>query len=59
MIMLLLKVELVYRTKFKTRDEAKNAIIDYIENFYNTKRKHSSLDYLSPVEYEKKMLRCA
>jgi transposase InsO family protein len=38
---------------FHTRKEAKTAIFEYIEVFYNRKRKHSSLDYLSPVDYEK------
>ena len=47
-----LKVELIYKTKFKTREEAKQAIFEYIEVFYNRKRMHSANDYLSPVEYE-------
>jgi transposase InsO family protein len=47
-----IKVELVYKTKFKTRDEAKQAIFEYIEVFYNRKRMHSANDYLSPLEYE-------
>ena len=38
---------------FLTRKEAKTAIFEYIEVFYNRKRKHSSLGYLSPVDYEK------
>ncbi|MCK4608317.1 MAG: IS3 family transposase, partial [Gammaproteobacteria bacterium] len=47
-----LKVELIYKTKFETREEAKQAIFEYIEVFYNRKRMHSANDYLSPVEYE-------
>jgi putative transposase len=47
-----LKKELVHRRRFKTREEAKIAIINYIETWYNTKRCHSSLDYMSPKEYE-------
>jgi len=47
-----LKVELVYRRRFRTRLEAKAAIVEYIELFYNRRRRHSSLDYLSPAEYE-------
>jgi len=47
-----IKVELVYKTKFKTREEAKQAIFEYIEVFYNRKRMHSANDYLSPLEYE-------
>lgn len=38
---------------FHTREEVKTAIFEYIEVFYNRKRKHSSLGYLSPVDYEK------
>lgn len=37
---------------YETRAEARAAISDYIDNFYNTVRMHSSLGYLSPVEYE-------
>lgn len=47
-----LKVELVYRWRFRTRAEAKAVIVEYIELFYNRRRRHSSLDYLSPAEYE-------
>jgi transposase InsO family protein len=47
-----LKNELIYQTKFKTREEAKNVIFEYIEVFYNRIRSHSNNDYLSPVEYE-------
>ena len=47
-----LKVELVYRRRYRTRAEAKAAIVEYIELFYNRWRRHSSLDYLSPAEYE-------
>jgi putative transposase len=47
-----LKVECVYRRKFRTRQEAKMAIFEYIEVFYNRKRHHSYLDYKTPSEYE-------
>ena len=47
-----LKVELVYRRRFRTRAEAKAAIVEYIELFYNRRRRHSSLGYLSPCEFE-------
>ncbi len=47
-----LKTELVYLTKFKTREEAKRAIFDFIESFYNHRRRHSTLGYVSPVEFE-------
>lgn len=48
-----LKKDLVHRRRFKTREEAKIAIINYIETWYNSRRSHSSLDYMSPMEYEK------
>lgn len=48
-----LKTELIHQQKFKTREEAKHAIFEYIEVFYNRIRIHSANDYLSPVEYEK------
>lgn len=47
-----LKTELTYLQKFKTREEAKHAIFEYIEVFYNRIRVHSSNDYLSPADYE-------
>ena len=47
-----LKVELVYRRRFGTREEARAAIAEYIELFYNCRRRHSALGYLSPAEYE-------
>ncbi len=46
-----LKIELTHHEKFKTREEAKNAIFQYIEVFYNRIRSHSTNGYLSPVEY--------
>jgi transposase InsO family protein len=49
-----LKQELVYRTTFADLDAARAAIFEYIESFYNRRRLHSSLGYLSPVEYEKR-----
>jgi putative transposase len=54
-----LKVEMIYRTKFKTREEAKRAIFEFIEVWYNRQRTHSSLDYMSPVDYETKSLKSA
>jgi putative transposase len=47
-----LKKELVHGADFATRAEARAAIVEYIEVFYNTKRRHSSLGYVSPAEYE-------
>lgn len=51
-----LKKELVYRNKYKTRDEAKMDIWKYIASFYNEKRLHSSIGYVSPNEYERAYL---
>ena len=47
-----LKNELVYRHHFATRAQARTAIFDYIEAFYNRSRRHSSLGYQSPLDYE-------
>ena len=47
-----LKIELVYRTSWRTRDEAENAIFTYIDGWYNTRRIQKDLGYLSPAEYE-------
>jgi len=47
-----LKNELIYQQKFNTREEAKQAIFEYIEVFYNRIRVHSVNDYLSPADYE-------
>ncbi len=48
-----LKTELVYREQFKTRQEAKAKIFEYIEVFYNRQRRHSTLGYKSPVDFER------
>jgi putative transposase len=50
-----LKYELVYHHRFSTRAEARTAIFDYIETFYNRTRLHSSLDYLSPINFESEL----
>ena len=47
-----LKTELVHHCKFTTRQEATDAIFEYIEVFYNRQRKHSTLGYMSPAAYE-------
>jgi len=48
-----LKRELIYRTRFATRAEAKTVIFRWIEIWYNRKRRHSSLGYLSPEDFER------
>ncbi len=49
-----LKTELVFWNSYKTREEAKRSIFEYIEVFYNRQRLHSAIGYLSPVEFEEK-----
>jgi putative transposase len=48
-----LKKELIHHEDYQTRAEARASIFEYIETFYNPKRRHSSLDYLSPAAFEK------
>ena len=50
-----LKTERVARKVYRTRDQARADVFDYIERFYNPKRRHSTLGYLSPMEYENQM----
>jgi putative transposase len=47
-----LKTELIHRQRFQTRQEAASAIFTYIEGFYNRRRRHSTLGYRSPMEFE-------
>ena len=46
------KVECVYPQNYKSIDQAKADIFEYIEVFYNRKRRHSAIGYLSPMQYE-------
>jgi putative transposase len=48
-----LKSELVWRSVFQTRAETEEAIGRYIDGFYNPVRRHSTLDYVSPVQFER------
>jgi len=50
-----LKVELIYPSNFQRIEEVKAGVFEYIEIFYNRKRKHSSIGYKSPVQYEEEM----
>jgi len=47
-----LKAELVHRTDYVSRSQARASVFEYIEVFYNTRRRHSALGYVSPVEHE-------
>jgi len=49
-----LKIERVYRKKYVSREEARADLFDYIELFYNPRRRHSTLGQISPVEFEKR-----
>jgi putative transposase len=49
-----LKTELVHTHTWPTRQAARTAIYEYIEVFYNRRRRHSALDYLSPTQYERR-----
>jgi putative transposase len=49
-----LECELLDRRRFKSQAEAEIAVFDFIEGWYNPTRRHSSLGYLSPVQYEKR-----
>ncbi len=48
-----LECELIDRSTFRNHDEAREAIFDFIEGFYNTHRRHSALGYHSPVQFER------
>jgi putative transposase len=50
-----LNIERVNRRMYATRDEAKADVFDYVERFYNPRLRHSTLGYMSPVEYENAM----
>jgi putative transposase len=54
-----LECELLDRSSFKTHAQARNAVFDFIEGFYNPQRRHSSLGYVSPVTFERQHRACA
>jgi putative transposase len=48
-----LKTERTARKLYRSRDEAKADVFDHIERFYNPKRRHSTIGYMSPMEFER------
>ena len=52
-----LKKELVHDSAWRTREEARAALFEWIEVWYNKERRHSAIGYLSPTEYEKRLLK--
>ena len=54
-----MKSELVHRTRFATREDAKRALFWWIESFYNRRRRHSALGYMTPVQAFEKMAKAA
>ncbi|MFD1205685.1 IS3 family transposase, partial [Sporosarcina contaminans] len=54
----IIKRELIYLETYKTRQQAKDSIVEYIECFYNKNRIHSTNDYLSPIDKEKAYYQC-
>ena len=49
-----LECELLDRVRLRTREEAQQAVFEFIEGFYNSRRRHSSLDYDCPIAFEEK-----
>jgi transposase InsO family protein len=47
-----LKIELVYRTRYATRSQARCSIFEWIEAFYNLRRRHTSIGGISPIDFE-------
>ena len=54
-----LKVELVYAEEYATLEAAYRSVFEYIEVFYNRVRRHSTIDYQSPVKFEEAYAQCA
>ncbi len=50
------KTELVYQQRFETREQARRAIFEYIEVFYNRIRRHASIGNVAPAEFERRFL---
>ena len=51
-----LKTERTARKVYRTRNEARADVFDYIERFYNPRRRHSKLGYISPMAYEDRIM---
>jgi putative transposase len=54
-----LKNELVHRASFATREAARRAIFEYVETFYNRRRRHSGIGFLTPAQAYQQMARVA
>ena len=50
-----LKTERLSRSRYATREQARADVFDYIERFYNPRRRHSVLGYVSPVQFDQKV----
>jgi transposase InsO family protein len=51
-----IRKDLLHRRSWPTKQEARTATFDYIESFYNRERRHSTIDYLSRSEYERRFI---
>lgn len=51
-----MQIELLDRKRWKTRVELSNAIFEFIEVFYNRRRRHSQIGHMSPLEFEQALL---
>ena len=51
-----LKTERLSRRVYRTRDEVRADVFDYVERFYNPQRRHSTLDFVSPVQFEQGLM---
>ena len=54
-----LECELLNRRRFRSQAEARMAVFEFIEGFYNPRRRHSALDYDSPIRYERRLAQSA
>ena len=53
-----LKSERVHQRRYRTREEARQDVFHYIEIFYNRKRRHSAIGYVSPAQFEQSLEMC-